>query len=184
MAEPKDVAEVVAIISAAYPSFAPTEHTVEVYYQFLRDIPASLLKQAAAQSVAEAGRKFAPSIGELRGAVAEIRRVIAGTPSSYDAWHEVLKAILEVGSYGTPVFSHPLVTKAVRALGWHNLCMSENQAADRARFIEAYEQFDESTEVEAMRLPEVDAYIRGDPKFLEMSEQIHLLARKLEDHRR
>jgi len=180
MADEKDIAGIVALIGAAYPNFAPTEHTVEVYYQTLRDIPPDLLKTATLDCIAEAGRKFAPSVGELRGAVADIQRAVSGMPGSYQAWEEVRRAMVDIGFYHQPEFSHPLIADTVRTLGWRNLCLSENQVADRARFIQAYEQLQQRAENDAMMLPEVRGYIEVHGKKLPAPvEQIGMLAEKL-----
>jgi len=181
MADERDVAAVVAMIGAAYPGFEPTEQTVEVYFQTLRDLAPDLLKTAALHSIAEPGRRFAPSVGELRGAAAEIQRRAANVPASYQAWQETLEAIRRVGSYHPqPEFSHALVGQTVRALGWTALCRSENMAADRARFIEAYQQLQARAEAEALMLPAVRDYIeaRGG-RLLPPASQMKQLADKL-----
>ena len=163
MATEKDIAEIVGVISAAYPNFNPSEYTVEVYHQTLKDIETDLLKAATLQAISEAGRKFAPSVGEIRGAVGEIRKQVMNIPSSYQAWEEVQKQIVENGGdFGTPVWSHSLVEQTVSAIGWRNLRMSENQTADRARFIQAYEQLQPRAEKEEMQLPEVRGYIEAN----------------------
>jgi len=160
MADTQDIAELVAKLSAAYPNWKPTKYTVEVYYTDLRDIPADELQAAAQHCRSEAGRAFAPSVGELRGAVMELRRSMLNIPSAYEAWEEVCRQIVENGGeFGNPVWSSPLVEKAVKSLGWRNLRMSENQTADRARFIEAFEQLSVRAEKEQMLIPEVRAYI-------------------------
>jgi hypothetical protein len=186
MADEKDIAGVVAMLGAAYPNFAPTEHTVEVYFQTLRDLPADLLKMAALHAISEAGRKFAPSVGELRLAAAEIQRRAANIPTSYQAWQELIEAIRLVGSYRpAPEFSHPLVGESVRALGWRNLCVSENLAADRARFIAAYEQFQQRAEADSMMLPVVREYIQAHGGQLPApAAQIGALADSLGKHAR
>jgi len=177
MADEKDVMGIVAIICAAYPNFTPTEHTVDVYYETLKDIPADLLKAATMQSISETGRKFAPSVGELRGAVAEIRNVVRGVPSSYQAWQETLSQICDVGSYGNPEFTSPLIAETVRLIGWRNLCMSENQVADRARFIQAYEQLSDRAARDEIMLPQVREYIERNGKALPApTESIQALA--------
>lgn len=61
-------------------------------------------------------------------------------PLAAEAWGEVVRQISRVGRDGQPQFSHPLIERAVKALDWRELCNSENQVADRARFIQAYEQ--------------------------------------------
>lgn len=177
MATETEVAQIVALISAAYPNFNPTEHTVEVYYQTLKDLPGEELKVAALTAIAEAGRKFAPSVGELRGAVGEIRKAVNNLPSSYEAWEQVHKQMVRVGSYGKPTFSHPLIMRVVETLGWRNLCASENAVADRARFVQAYEQLLMRAERDEIMLPEVRGYIEANGGMLPApSTQMKLLA--------
>ena len=159
MATEKDIAGIVAQLSAAYPNWNVSPYTVEIYYQDLKDIPTDELMMAAQNCRSEAGRKFAPSVGELRGAVMELRRSTMNIPSAYDAWQEVLKGMVERIGYDAPEWSNPLVDKVVRSLGWRNLCMSESQASDRMRFIQAYEQLTERAEKEQMLIPEVRAYL-------------------------
>jgi len=178
MASEADVARVVSMLSAAYPNWNVTPYTVEVYYQDLKDIDTQELLIASQSCRSEAGRKFAPSIGELRGAVMELRRASYNIPSAYDAWGEVLRAFNEIGSYSTPDWSSPLIAKVIKSLGWRNLCMSENQVADRARFIQAYEQLTERAEREQMLIPEVKGYLedRG-ARLLDAPDAIKQLAK-------
>ncbi len=84
------------------------------------------------------------------------------------------------GDFGTPVWSHPLVERVVKQLGWRNLRMSEDQTADRARFVQAYEQLLARATTEEMLLPEVRGYIeaRGG-LLLAPSDQMRLLSDKL-----
>lgn len=174
MATEREVASIVAIIGAAYPNFNATEMTIEVYFRTLSDLDFELLKTAALHAIAEPGRKFAPSVGELRGAVSEILQRASGMPSSFEAWEEFLQQVRAVGHTGIPQFSHPLVTKTVRVLGWRDLCLSENQVADRARFVQAYEQFVERANRDMSMLPTVSGYIET-----KASTQIKMLADKL-----
>ena len=170
MADEQEVAGIVAVLSAAYPNFKATEYTTEIYFQTLQDIPGDLLKAATLQCVAEAGRKFAPSVGEIRGTVLMLQKISLDVPSSYEAWQEVQQQILENGGdFGNPVFSHPVIEKTVRALGWRNLRMSENETADRARFIQAYEQFQDRNDTEEMMLPEVRGYIETQSQIKQLA---------------
>lgn len=175
MATIEDIAQIVAVISAAYPNFNPTENTVEVYCQTLKDIDAELLKAATLQAISEPGRKFAPSVGEIRGAIIEIRKTVSDIPDSFRAWTEVKKAMVEVGSYRKPEFSSPVIAEAVRAMGWKNLCLSENEVADRAHFVKAYEQLVRRIEADTNYLPEVRGYIEEN----RANSEIKLLADKL-----
>ena len=179
MADKMTIAKVVGVISAAYPNFNPTPQTVDVYYQTLRDIPPEELQAATLHCITEPGRKFAPSVGELRGAVVELRSMSTNVPSSFEAWQEVLQQFNLTGSYGDPKFSHPLIDRAVQSLGWRELCLSENQTADRARFIQCYEQLASRAEREESLLPEVRGYIESNgARLLSPADQMRLLAEK------
>lgn len=160
MASKQDVAKIVMVIGAAYPNWKPSEYTVEVYFQTLSDLPADLLHAAALKAVAEPGRAFAPSVGEIRGCAGELKRQAAGVLDSYQAWEEVCRQLIENGGeFGTPIWSSPLVERAMKSIGWRNLRMSENQVADRARFIEAYNQVANRAERDEMDLPQVREYL-------------------------
>lgn len=180
MATERDIAQIVSVIATAYPNWQPAPNTPELYYQLLGDIQTEELKAAVLHCVAEAGRKFAPSIGEIRGAVGNIRSMSANLPSSYEAWQEVLRQFADTGSYGTPQFTSPLISKAVERLGWRQLCMSEDQTADRARFIQCYEQLAARVAEENIMLPEVRGYIEANGgKLLAPVDQIKQLSARL-----
>lgn len=178
MATPNDIQQIINMFLAAFPNFKPSSLTPEVYFRTLQDIPSDELKAGVLHCITQSGRAFAPSIGEIRGAVSDLRRASANVPSSYDAWQEVCRQIVNVGSYGTPAFSSPLIERTVKNLGWRNLCMSENQVADRARFVQAYEQLMERAVTEDMMLPEVKGYIetRGGQLLQTPAEQMKQLA--------
>jgi hypothetical protein len=56
-----------------------------------------------------------------------------------EAWGRVRNAMSDIGSYGMPNFNYELIDETVRILGWRNLCMSENEIADRAHFMKIYD---------------------------------------------
>lgn len=177
MATREDVAKMVAMLQAAFPNWKLSEYTIEVYYMDLQDIPAAELLTASQYCRTQAGRAFAPSTGELRGAVMDLRRKTMSLPSGYEAWQEVLRQINVVGVYGVPEWSSPLIEKAVKSLGWRNLCMSENQTADRARFLQAFEQLTQRAETEMMLTPNVRDYLEANgAQLLPVGEQVKQLA--------
>lgn len=164
MSEPKDIDQIVNMLKVAFPNWHPEDlrMTKEIYWQTLRDIPGEELKAAVLNCLTEAGRAFAPSIGEIRGAVAKLRKSVSNVPDSYQAWQEVITQMnINGGDYGKPAWSHPLVERVVKQLGWRNLRMSEDQTADRARFIQAYEQLLGRAMSEETMLPEVRGYIES-----------------------
>lgn len=177
-----DIAQIIALISASFPIFSPTKDTIRAYFECLHDLPAKELKEATLHCISENGRKFPPTIGELRAAVLELRKASVNLPSPYEAWQEVLRQMnINGGENGKPVWSHPLVERAVNILGWRNLRMSENQVADRAHFTETYEQLVARISMEEMLLPEVRAFIesKGGKLLLSPLTQIKQLTDKL-----
>ena len=173
MASETDLMKCIARIGAAFPNFKATPMTLEVYFETLRDLDGDLLEAATLQSIAENGRAFAPAPGEIREAASSIRGTVAGVPSSYDAWGEVRRAFADYGYVGNPPWSHPLIAKAVKAMGWRDMCMSEDETATRARFIQCYEQFQKRAEADDGMLPQVRGYIT------DAQEQMNQLAAKM-----
>lgn len=168
MTDKPAIAQIVAVIATAYPNFQVKEQTYEIYWQLLQDIPEEELKAAVLNCLAESGRKFAPSIGEIRGAVQELRALRAGVPSAYEAWNEVLNADRSEDkphpiSWASPLKKHqwknPLAEQAAKLLGWPQFPYGDNMAADRARFIECYEGLVEKASRGAMMLPDVARYL-------------------------
>ena len=190
MATNIEVAQVVAMLGSAYPNFSASKETVSVYYELLKDLPADLLKVAALQCCAEAGRKFAPSVGELRGAAADITHKTQGIPSALEAWNDVCRAPKEGhyrhidwdGSAPTIVitpfnWSHPIVERVAKLLGWPRFPDDDNVSIDRAHFFKQYEQEVLSATSAAVELPEVTRYIEAkQAAMLESGQEVKKLA--------
>ena len=181
MCNQTDIAQIIGMLSAAFPNYKVSDHTAPVLYETLKDIPSDELKAAVLHCVAQPGRAFAPSIGEIRGTVGELRKTVSGVPSSYQAWQEVITQMRDNGGdFGNPVWSHPLVERAVRTIGWRELRFSENQTADRARFIQCYEQLTERAERENLTLPQVRAYIEAQAGNLLPAGEMKQLAERMQ----
>lgn len=134
------VAFLLALCPAAKIHAAPDGvGTVEVYQALLVDLPFQAA-MAAVTAVAKTHRfpTVLPSVAEIREATLTLTHG-ARRPGG-DAWGDVLRAVRRFGAYRTPSFDDPLVARAVAALSWREICTSENQAADRARFVELYDQ--------------------------------------------
>ena len=184
MADHKDILKLLAIFQASFPSWKPNEMTPEIYLQDLQDIPSDELFAAATLCRNEAGRAFAPSVGEIRGAIAEIRKQSAGVPNAFEAWSDLLKAgdgwsrtssqegdgwIIEKKPYK---FLHPLVKEVALLLGWPERFPGnpDNEMADRAHFFKAYEaQFSKAMKREIM--PEsVAGYIEANKSIKQLAK--------------
>ncbi len=142
MASAQKVAEMWANLMAAYPAFTAgkpalvLEQSLKLYTRLLADVSDELLAAATYQHIASS--KYWPTIAELREAA--IQFIQPRHPPAIEAWAEVRQAIRRVGHYRPPPsFGDPLIDRAVRALGWEELCLSEEPEVDRAHFLRAYE---------------------------------------------
>jgi len=154
VATEKSILEVFAVLGAAFPSFAATRETISVYFRVLADLPDELLQTAALDCVSKG--KWFPTVAELRDAALSIRTNSMAQLSAFEAWDEVCRLIRDQGHGTTPDFSHPWIGAAVRQSGgWVRLCMSENTVADRARFIEGFQDAQRRNLESERTLPQV-----------------------------
>ena len=130
----------------------PSSEAMELWYRSLADIPYRLAEIFLQKWVTS--EKWSPSIAEIRKGCADLTN--EETPDWAAGWSEVVKAI---GRYGYMQESKalesmsPITRQTVERLGWKNLCMSENEVADRANFRSTYELL-EKREIEHRQLPE------------------------------
>lgn len=135
-------ARIVAAILAACPgqSNRLDEHRqiamVDTFATLLADL--TYAEVNAAVTVLLQISTWMPSVADIRRQVLELQRgpVRAGG----EAWGDFLDAVGRHGAYRLPAFADPLVARVVSRLGWRELCLSENQVADRARFVELYDR--------------------------------------------
>lgn len=132
--------KLVASLIAAYPTSKITDDSAAVYTRMLLDLDYETASAAIARLVATS--KFPPSIAEIREATLTLN--VGEQRPGGEAWGEVLKAIGRYGYMRMPgadfQFDDPVVAECVAALKWRELCDSENQEADRARFIDLYDK--------------------------------------------
>jgi len=140
MATESEIAEVLALLAAAYPRTEIPETTARLYRLMLSDIPGESLKAAAIHCVRTS--KWFPTVAELVDACYGLSKT---DTSAEEAWGMVLQRL----QYPETIFRDgkrlrlkplsPEIEEAVRiAGGWTGLRMSEMIAPDRKRFIDAY----------------------------------------------
>jgi hypothetical protein len=114
-----------------------------------------VLEAAALQCLASC--RFFPTIAELREAVFAMLPQ-ANALTAGEAWAEVMREIRRTGAdqhHGPPQFSSPVVAETVASLGWRNLCLSENEVADRAHFMRVYDSLANRVQSQIRMLPQV-----------------------------
>lgn len=143
----EETAKIVTVMLAAVPSNRVDARSVpsmiEAYTSLLSDITYEQCN--AALRVLLQTRTWLPSVADIRATALELAR--GPRRAGGDAWGGVIRAISAEGVYRTPgvdfVFRDPVTARCVAALGWENLCNSENPQSDRARFIELYDKLAE-----------------------------------------
>lgn len=162
--------KLVMLLFAAFPAqtrnVAPAEAraSAEVYARGLEDLDRDLAARAVDALVKSA--RFLPTVAEIRAAcvVTQHGRRRGGA----EAWGDVIRAIGRYGYMRRPgidfAFDDPLVARAVDAFGWANLCGSENATADRARFIEHYDQLAENAHADAQLAPGATSPLLPEPR--------------------
>ena len=67
----------------------------------------------------------------------------AGLPPAGEAWSEFIRLSSRYANDGPMPDNIPnrILVKTIRAMGWRYLCASTNGMADRARFIELYNEY-------------------------------------------
>ena len=95
MATVKEIAIVLSKFRALFPNYNPTDitATAEVWREVVGHIPGDEFRVAALAASVEPGRAFAPSVGEVLGAVMRIRAQVSGLPSAIEAWNQVRDGI-------------------------------------------------------------------------------------------
>jgi hypothetical protein len=148
-----DVAELVTMLMAAFPHAKVSSATSGVYEMALVDLDKALGRKAVATLIAT--NRFLPTVAEIRETCVTLQH--GRSRPGADAWGEVLAALKRYGYTRTPgvdfQFNDPLVLRAVRSLGWRELCGSDNSVADRARFIELYDSYRNNVRTDAQTLP-------------------------------
>ncbi len=110
--------------------------SADAYRHAIADLDAGAALEAVRGLIAT--ESWLPSIRDIRDATVAVTagEVRAGG----EAWGDILRAVSKYGIYRDPKFDDPVVAEVVDAMGWREICNSENQAADRARCIELYDR--------------------------------------------
>lgn len=153
-----EAAKLVAMLLQAYPSaqFGPASSAL--YERMLADLDAGVCGAAVERLIGTS--KWLPTIAEIRAMAADLRH--GARRLGVEAYGDVVEATRRVGSYRPPPeFADPLVAECVKLLGWRNLCRGENEASDRARFIELYDGLSERQRTDAAAGRTLPAPARG-----------------------
>lgn len=167
-----EVTQLAAMLASAYPHTKFDELSSAAYELALDDIDHEHARQAVRLLLQTC--KFMPTIAEIREAVVRVRY---GDPRpGGDAWGDVVAAMKRYGSYRMPPvdfqFPDAIVAQCVQAMGWRELCQSTNAVADRARFIELYDNWNRTERTRAQIAPGAESRTLGTSTAAQLMTQV------------
>jgi len=130
----QDTAEMLAYLAAAYPTARITRETAQIYHDVVGNIHRDLVMEACRHLVRE--NAFFPSASEVVRKVARMQGVLS--PPAGVAWETVQNEIRRIGHLDYPEFVDETVSAIVKAIGWRELCLADNQGVVRSNFLKMY----------------------------------------------
>jgi len=151
----------------------PNQQAMELWYRELQDIPYTVAEAGLRKWVST--NKWSPSIAEIREMTSTVQH---GDIADWgEGWEQVIMAIRRYGSYRIPEAMEsfdPITRQCVERLGFRNICMSENIAADRANFRMMYEQIANRQKADnqmSVPLRQLISQIQGNDRLIEGSTE-------------
>lgn len=115
--------------------FIVDDLTISLWHRFLSAVEAPTAFKALHQYIGTGAHP--PKIAEI---LKLISKPLDGDDTiAAEQWGEVVRAISKYGRDREPRFAHPITARLVAGFTWRALCDSENQVADRARFIDGWQ---------------------------------------------
>lgn len=157
-----DIIKLVGICSANYrnwPEEGKEEATIILWLKMFGDMEYYIVEAAIEKYLSEG--KFSPTIADIMTRIADI--TLPKEKTAIEAWGDVGMAIRKYGSYNEIKAMDSLtgVTKTVvRSMGFRDLCLSENDMADRAHFLKVYDTLAARERENALMLPSTREVMR------------------------
>ena len=169
MATKAEVSRLILVLNGLYPhqaigkglaEKAQAKKVVEaaaIWHQVLGDIPYDALSLIVRQ-IAGSGREFYPPPGVIRQSVFEMTSPDTERLTPGEGWAEVKRAL---GNGRSHKWTCDLVRQSFEAIGgWQYMgyALTSSEMSDRARFFQAFEQFQSRERTERRMLPAVREY--------------------------
>lgn len=124
----------------------PNKEALELWYERLKDLNYQDVSMALNRWVDE--EKWSPSIADIRSMCVKINDSESSN-EWVDAWGEVERAIRNHGYYREQAAldsMSPITRLCVKAIGWKNICLSEEIGVERGHFRSMYESKSKSVQ--------------------------------------
>lgn len=144
--------KILTMLEVAYEKFDATSNEVklELWHDLLSDLDYQLALTVVKKHIAE--EHFPPTIASIRKNVADIKMPVTQMTAD-QGWGEVIRAIKKHGIYQEAealASMSPMVAQIAKNMSWREICLSENQMADRAHFIKMFEAKQRRAKQQAM----------------------------------
>ena len=182
MATRSDISNILAYLLVAFPNFHPSLDgevtSLDVWFDLLGHLPADALKTACKSCCATPGRAFAPSPGEIIGAVTQMQAQASGMPSAGEAWAAIIEGFNHTSFDQPAMLQHPAINEDVRQMGGMDIIgLSENVMAERAHFLKLYQALVDRELANAAQIPAVRDFV--ERQRIEVSDEIRKLSDKM-----
>lgn len=167
MATRGDIQGIIAYMKSSFPNYHPELdgeiNTVDVLFDQLGDMDTDTLRMAVrAACMPGTGRQFAPSSDEIRVAITNLHAQAAGVPTTAEAWGAIMESFNRTSFHQPTLLDNPLVKEAIRCMGGLSVIgMSENLPAERARFLQFYDELRQRALSDVAMLPAITEYIES-----------------------
>lgn len=142
-----------------WPEPGKEEALAALWFKMFGDMDYFVVEAAIEKYLVEG--KFPPTIADIMTRIADI--TVAKEKTAIEAWGDVGQAIRKYGSYNETLALEmltPITRKVVKAMGYREICLSENEMADRAHFFKVYDTLAAREREDALMLPSTKEAIR------------------------
>ncbi|MHC1762232.1 MAG: hypothetical protein AB9917_22495 [Negativicutes bacterium] len=118
----QEICALVALAASSNPTMQNRDPApiVAAWSLMLCDLDPVIAKAAVIKVCRESD--YFPSVARIVEAAHQLDPRTAKLPTAAEAWEEVSRLIQDFGPYRAPVYSCETVKRAVRAIGWQQLC--------------------------------------------------------------
>jgi hypothetical protein len=152
----EEIMKLLAIIHSSFPNHYKNfdemmlKLSVQMWHKAFEDQSFPVVFGAVSKYILS--HKFPPTIADIREEVVNMVNPKA-MKSSQEAWEEVILAIKKFGFYrqGEGIKTLDETSqRAVRTIGWDNICKSENIGIERSNFYKLYDALNKGTKEQAI----------------------------------
>jgi hypothetical protein len=140
---------ILGVLAAAYAQMTLNEHSAKLFAGAFKSYDVQIVKRAVYAHIKTS--KWPPTIADIQSILDDLIRPADERVTAADALTLVKRAVQRFGYYreSEGIASLPNdVQAAARAIGWKEICTSENPEALRAHFCKAFEQIQARTKRE------------------------------------